>query len=169
MRKRYAASKQLSSSAKILADLGRSFPVAAATFDKCYGAKVHKPPFSPLSPPFFLSLFSLFVFCFSHSLSLLSLPLSSLTSPLFFLPLSSLSLSSLSLFLSLTSCLFSLPFSLVLSPSQVIIICSKFRPKTLCNVCVHTFWKSPFQPLLCSDAGPTHSCVECCCIPIQSE
>ena len=44
VRKRYATSKQLSSSAKILADLGRRFPVAAATFDKCYGAKV-----SPLS------------------------------------------------------------------------------------------------------------------------
>lgn len=117
VKKRYAASKQLSSSAKILADLGRSFPVAAATFDKCYGAKVRKPPFSPLSPPFFLSLFSLFVFFISHSLSLLSLPLSSLTSPFFFLPLSSLSLFSL----SLTSRLFSLPFSLVLSPSQVII------------------------------------------------
>ena len=40
VRKRYAANKQLSSSAKILADLGRKFPVAAATFDKCYGAKV---------------------------------------------------------------------------------------------------------------------------------
>ncbi|CAI8058571.1 Small G protein signaling modulator 1, partial [Geodia barretti] len=41
VRKRYATSKQLSSSAKILADLGRRFPVAAATFDKCYGAKSH--------------------------------------------------------------------------------------------------------------------------------
>ena len=58
VRKRYAANKQLSSSAKILADLGRKFPVAAATFDKCYGAKV-----SPLSlflspsPPSHLSVF----------------------------------------------------------------------------------------------------------------
>lgn len=41
VRKRYAPNKQLSSSAKILADIGRAFPVAAATYDKCYGSKVH--------------------------------------------------------------------------------------------------------------------------------
>lgn len=40
VRKRYSASKHLSSSAKILADIGKMFPVAAATFDKCYGSKV---------------------------------------------------------------------------------------------------------------------------------
>lgn len=41
VKKRYAPNKQLSSSAKILADIGRAFPVAAATYDKCYGSKVH--------------------------------------------------------------------------------------------------------------------------------
>lgn len=44
VRKRYSPSKQLSSSAKILADIGKTFPVAAATFDKCYGSKVGRLP-----------------------------------------------------------------------------------------------------------------------------
>lgn len=40
VKRRYASSKQLSSSAKILSDLGKTFPVAAATYEKCYGSKV---------------------------------------------------------------------------------------------------------------------------------